>query len=114
MLAEVGPLWVSACAICTVPGALLALFWEAECVFAFRGVVVWLRVEDAVLRMCQDGWSGDEHGSNSRVNQRTLMKYSSVQLKRVEIKEGYLKRTPSVIKGRPRYLKKTPGVIKES
>ena len=72
--------------------------------------------QDAVLRMCQDGWSGPghEHGSNSRVNQRTLMKYSSVQLKRVEIKEPYLKRTPSVIKGRPRYLETTPGVIKES
>ena len=33
-----------------------------KCVFVLRGMVVRLSSEDLVLRMYQDGSSGDEHG----------------------------------------------------
>ena len=42
--------WMAACALHTVPGALVAVFWAAKCTFAYRGMVVRLRAEDAVLR----------------------------------------------------------------
>ncbi|KJA22513.1 hypothetical protein HYPSUDRAFT_202089 [Hypholoma sublateritium FD-334 SS-4] len=42
--------WTAACAVRTIPGALAVLFWAAKCTFAFRGMVVRLRAEDAVLR----------------------------------------------------------------
>lgn len=49
MLAAPGS-WTAASAVRTIPGALAALFWAAKCTFAFRGMVVRLRAEDAVLR----------------------------------------------------------------
>ena len=84
-------------------------------------MVVRLSAEDLVLRMYQDGSSGDEHrllrprgdGGKHVDAERSLNTVLCNYLKMVENQEPWLKRTLSVIKERGTYLKRTPGVIKE-